>query len=105
MQYSDAVDAGVAVLDQKNPGWRGQVDLDILDMHNTRSCVLGQLYGSYWDGLEVLTGLHWLDNGSQIRAWAIGHGLQVRPSDFDDMGAMHRDYEELNRLWGEKIAA
>lgn len=60
-----AVRKGAAVLDKYAdieggffPGWRGRIDLENLDMSNTGKCVLGQLFGEYTDGTEVL-GLRW----------------------------------------------
>ena len=56
----DRVEAGVAWLDQHDPGWwkvdqpghgtdGGPIDLDQLNMRSTCNCVLGQRNGSFFD--------------------------------------------------------
>jgi hypothetical protein len=45
---------GVALLDEKRPGWRAEVNSDILDMASDTACVLGQLYGRYISGCSAL---------------------------------------------------
>lgn len=49
-----AVQRGAALLDQRVPGWRGRVDVLTLNMRSARLCVLGQLYGDYYDAVHVL---------------------------------------------------
>lgn len=38
------VDRGVALLDQRKPGWEDEVNLSRLNIASSRWCVLGQLY-------------------------------------------------------------
>lgn len=38
---------GVALLDEKVPGWVNKVDVEQLNVSNGTTCVLGQLYGEY----------------------------------------------------------
>lgn len=68
MYQEEQVRAGIALLDQKVPDWRDQVDVAELDMVEYRQCVLGQVYGSYHDGLDELD----LDD-----AGAVAYGFQV----------------------------
>lgn len=46
---SERVAAGVAYLDEQAPGWRDRVNLDRLRMSHCEDCILGQIYGDYWD--------------------------------------------------------
>lgn len=47
---------GVALLDAvEGPDWHLRIDLDELDVSDSDWCVLGQLYGSWSEGLEYLT--------------------------------------------------
>jgi hypothetical protein len=46
--------AGAQFLDQQRPGWHRQVDTGTLHIARSDRCALGQLYGSYHRGLEVL---------------------------------------------------
>lgn len=45
---------GVALLDEKAPDWRTQVNPDTLDMCSDTACVLGQIYGRYGSGMVAL---------------------------------------------------
>jgi hypothetical protein len=45
---------GVALLDEKRPGWRTRVNPDTLDMADDFKCVLGQLYQAYLIALSAL---------------------------------------------------
>lgn len=51
---ADGVDMGVRLLDQHRPFWWRDVDPDRLNMGSPSCCVLGQLYGSFSEGLEVV---------------------------------------------------
>lgn len=45
---------GVALLDEKKPGWVGLINLADLQLCSSEHCVLGQTYGDYWNGLREL---------------------------------------------------
>lgn len=46
---------GVALLDQcEGPHWVSAIELEKLDLTSYSTCVLGQLYGNYDDGLREL---------------------------------------------------
>ena len=55
------VDAGVALLDERLPGWHKEIDADNLNLSDCNECVLGQLFGNYVKGLGVL-GLYYGDS-------------------------------------------
>lgn len=48
------IERGAKLLDERVPGWRERIDLDRLDMGNSLHCILGQCFGSYFDGLRTL---------------------------------------------------
>ena len=54
--FKKEVQAGIAVLDKHygGRGWVQQVNWDVLDMRFSDKCILGQLFGSYWDGADSL---------------------------------------------------
>lgn len=53
--YEENVRRGAALLDEKGvPGWREKVNPRQLDMNSHHKCVLGQIYGSYGEGLLEL---------------------------------------------------
>ena len=45
---------GAARLDQDLPGWENKVGLERLDIISVDTCILGQCYGTYSDGLLKL---------------------------------------------------
>ena len=69
---SEDVSRGVALLDEYYPGWRDEIDLGKLNMSSSDNCILGQLYGSYADGIYVLWDGYGLHHGS---ACAGGYGF------------------------------
>jgi len=51
----ETVQRGANLLDREGPtGWYNMVDLGSLDMSSVRNCVLGQVYGTYTDGLAFV---------------------------------------------------
>ena len=54
MRLPANVRRGEAFLDEHVPGWRDQVDPYTLDLANSCGCVLGQVFGDYYDGLALL---------------------------------------------------
>lgn len=54
MKFSDRVARGVARLDKYSPDWRDRINRDRLNMAESRDCVLGQLFGSFTEGLRRL---------------------------------------------------
>jgi hypothetical protein len=45
----ERVAAGIALLDERTPGWRKKVDLDMLNLADGRWCIVGQVYGEFWE--------------------------------------------------------
>lgn len=52
--FTSKVNAGIALLDREQPGWRTKIDLDKLDLASCSVCVLGQIFGDYDEGIEQL---------------------------------------------------
>jgi hypothetical protein len=46
---AERVAAGVAWLDQNVPDWSGRIDLGDLNLAVCDDCILGQVFGNYWD--------------------------------------------------------
>jgi hypothetical protein len=51
---SERVAAGLALLDDRNPGAAERIDVDRLDIVDCADCMLGQAYGHYLAGLDRL---------------------------------------------------
>ncbi len=45
---------GAELLDERLPGWPHHVDADKLDLAHSCNCPLGQIFGDYDDGIEIL---------------------------------------------------
>ena len=51
----DRVDSGIALLDDRGPaGWRSRIDVDALDVGKTDNCVVAQVFGDYYRGINEL---------------------------------------------------
>jgi hypothetical protein len=48
---TERVAAGAAFLDEHEPGWDQRIDLDQLNIASSCRCMLGQLHGSFVEGL------------------------------------------------------
>jgi hypothetical protein len=60
------VAAGASLLDQAAPGWEDRINLDRLNIASGTQCILGQLYGMYDRGQDVLRDRGYLDQGPSL---------------------------------------
>jgi hypothetical protein len=83
------VEAMAAVLDEKRPGWRQEINIDALDFNSVEVCTLGQLYGEFVRGLDALG--HDLDDD----AWLVDHAMELSYEE------RHEDilYDSLTNAW------
>ena len=86
------VRAGIALLDQQCPDWHWRLNLQSLDMQNTCNCVLGQLYGHFWTGVNKLNLSLRLNDDAQ-------HGFNLRGTCEAFFGGWWR----LQRAWRKEI--
>jgi len=47
----ESVTRGISLLDADRPGWENEIDLETLDITDGLVCILGQLYGDFFNGL------------------------------------------------------
>lgn len=101
---------GITLLDKTEKNWRGKIKLGTLNMFHAKYCVLGQVFGSLFEGLEKLglvppTDIH---TASQIEEnWpaVCMHGFGLGVSDSWDL----HNYDSstptvgLTSLWREEI--
>jgi hypothetical protein len=87
----DRVKRGAALLDEKRPGWAREIALDRLAMNSCFNCVLGQVYGSYFAGLDAL----------QV---AVGYGSEGG-FDRDPDEPYRQTHAALADLWRDEIRA
>lgn len=48
------IERGARLLDVEHPGWYDDINLADLDIDSFRRCILGKLYGSYFDAVHIL---------------------------------------------------
>ena len=96
------VAAGVAWLDEHEPGWHSRIDANQLHMDSADWCVLGQLDGGgdIHPGFDRYLHTHDLDT-----VWARDHGVYLWHGDYAYSGDWLSDYDRLNALWREVISA
>src|SRR5215212_6502587 len=89
------VEAGAALLDNENPGWHRKIDCDTLRLQSCYDCMLGQLFGSYGDGILKLN----LRSGAPF-------GFALTPRILADaIQPAWKEWSILTRLWLEEIEA
>lgn len=86
----DRVQEGKKLLDELEPDWRFLIDEDLLDMADCELCILGQLYGSFTDGVNHL-------------GIVAGHlyGFDIPPMLPRDTA--NASYELLQQLWEAEL--
>lgn len=62
LSVKERVQNGSTLLDSTVPGWYNKIDLSKLRIQHCDRCVLGQLYGEYTLGCNVLLGEHTFDD-------------------------------------------
>lgn len=112
IDYAARVAKGVALLDEKKPGWEREIDLEALDISDGNFCVTAQLYGGLWrNGLREL-GLTGANGGTYVShgfnaddglrcAGRCCAGLPVLPEGY----SMAAAYAALNAEWRRTIVA
>lgn len=82
-------DPGAQLLDRVMPDWWQRIRLKKLDMTSLETCVLGQLYGNYFNGLSALG----LISG-------LKHGFDTMTSDLDALTKAWKN-QVLDRKFAE----
>jgi hypothetical protein len=101
------VDCGASYLDAREELWWKNVD-DWIDMSDCEYCVLGQVYGNYYDfidGLEEkrITSGKWT-GGLDATTWAEAHGFSLKINPTETVVDIRAGWEALGDLWRKKIA-
>lgn len=81
--------AGAAYLDKREPGWADKINLASLDMSFCVTCVIGQLYGDYYEYYKMPL------------SWKEDLGFTILP----DKAPSKKEWEELTECWKDEILA
>lgn len=93
--YEDRVRRGAALLDRLRPGWAGAIDQGFLDQGSCYTCVLGQLFGDFLEGLK--------ETGTDLGGREVDHGFDCDPDEVP--GHVRAQYEALDAAWRAEIRA
>lgn len=90
MAFEAEVARGIALLDERLPGWRDRIDVDRIDMvwasaratRNNRCCIGAQLADptdaeDYYDWASWLSGYDSIDQRDEFEEWAYRHGFEA----------------------------
>ena len=83
------VRAGIAFLNAVNPNWKKKIKLGRLDLSNSRTCVIGEVYGSYYDGMEEVG----IEGDSDV-AIVLG---------FKEIESFDTNYPLLTKVWKQEL--
>lgn len=91
-----AVKRGVSYLEKREPGWCERIQLETLRLSSGRFCVLGQLCGSYDDGLNAFA----LSDDTAVR---LGFMLPQVAYYWEDESVDRDAWRELTEAWKDEI--
>lgn len=93
MSMLERAKKGAEFLDEELPGWWNHINLSTLELDSFKNCILAQLYGSYFDGRDILFGY-----ASNLLPSMYG----FYPHDDEDGTVATRNLEK-HRIWVELI--
>lgn len=99
------VERGAQVLDLHVPGWELKIDAENLEMSSCARCVLGQTFGGYVRGLEVLIGPEGVENedfDEKLDIWPELHGFEALGSYYTGFSC-EEEYEALQAAWVDLV--
>lgn len=103
IDYAARVAKGVALLDEKRPGWEREIDLETLNIQNGHCCVTAQLSGEsrWYAGMDQL-GLTEGNDGTYV-----AHGFNAEDPHAMDDEEYDQDkvYDTLNSLWRDVVTS
>lgn len=98
LQMQARVGRGAEWLDRQPVAdeWRSRINLRNFDMTNPCRCVLGQVFGNYWDAVEELAPQDERGHVDQdgVHNWEVDRGFNLPEDEEDDS-----DWDALERAW------
>jgi len=95
---AERVRRGAALLDERRPGWAGEIDTGTLEMECPNFCILGQIYGRFDTGCETLG----IDDSAEDGIVLSFDTASARDVVYRDIAA---EYDALKAAWLAEIAA
>ncbi|SMC95723.1 hypothetical protein [Lentzea albidocapillata] len=87
---------GAARLDCAQPGWAMRVDVTVLDLQSTTDDLLGQIFGSHYNGIDTL-GL--------TREASQSHGFYAHCASVDHGCSCDAEYARLTAEWARVVTS
>ncbi|TDB90877.1 hypothetical protein E1264_03360 [Actinomadura sp. KC216] len=53
--FETEIKRGAAYLDRVDPEWVKKIDLDLLSINDPKDCVVGQVFGDFWEWMGYYT--------------------------------------------------
>jgi len=102
VSYAPNVSLGIQTLNDHfgNEEWKSKIDLNDLDLKDTEYCVLGQVFGNFYDGLNAI------QNNSFWYTDRYSHGFAVT-LDYGDMSDWKREnkkWDNLTEEWRKQLS-
>lgn len=115
LELDERVERGALHLDEHFPGWANKINLKTFNIRNAEQCVIGQLYGDYWDHTinqvakiypqRTVEDFNYLDD-PKLDKFAADHGFFTNknnyPSDDQD-DQQYDDWDVLQESWKKAI--
>lgn len=83
------VGRGTKWLDENRPGWAAMVSADKLDLSSPENCVLGQVYGLYYEAPPIAS-----RSGRERYRWTVRHGFD-RNNRWLDSFLLESEWEQV----------
>src|SRR5437868_296234 len=101
--HTEKVLRGAALLDREHPGWRDKIDLALLDLSDRCSCILGQIFAFYEEGISALWGIdtcqfrsdEWI--ASPAYQTVVAHGFSI------DLPYQYHKWRALQEAWTAEL--
>jgi hypothetical protein len=90
---------GARLLDILKPGWASKIDLSRLDLGSCDACVLGQLFGNYSVGAEVVFAMRKEEGSCAVDTAAAECGFFLPY----EGGVLGQRYRPLTDAWKRQI--
>ena len=91
-EFYRAVQAGSQLLDKIEPSWASKINLSSLNLPTQCDCILGQIYGSYGEGLKKV---HLFSGGD--------HGFSSKITNQETIESNTKQYVILQEMWVHEI--
>lgn len=93
-ELKERVRRGAIYLDEVRPGWRDSIAPGELRMESCFTCVLGQVFGHYAEGLSVM----W-DSLPEVRGMDVQAPFGLARADYDTVRDRVAAFNLLTELW------